>query len=191
MFKAILISKQDGAQSVRLADVEETELPEAPVTVRVEYSTINYKDGLAITGKSPVVRKFPMVPGIDMAGVVEDGTPDAGDVFESAVGENETEFALEFRLFADRLIDVLFEPVAVVGMDATPEERCAGLIFVGVGTEDQEMLTRPFDFAVGEVPDPTAGMAEFLSFLEEEFAGALLFIAEGVVDGESNLIGDE
>ena len=82
MFKAILISKQDGAQSVRVADLEETELPDAPVTVRVEYSTINYKDGLAITGKSPVVRKFPMVPGIDFAGVVEKSTSDlwrAGD----------------------------------------------------------------------------------------------------------------
>ena len=82
MFKAIVISKQDGTQagappSVRLADLEESELPDAPVTVRVEYSTINYKDGLAITGKSPVVRKFPMVPGIDMAGVVEKSTSDA------------------------------------------------------------------------------------------------------------------
>jgi len=71
VFKAILIDKQDGTQSVRLADVDEGQLPEAPVTVRVEYSTINYKDGLAITGKSPVVRKFPMIPGIDFAGVVE------------------------------------------------------------------------------------------------------------------------
>ena len=74
MFKAILIDKQDGAQSARLAEVNETQLPEAAVTVRVEYSTINYKDGLAITGKSPVVRKFPMVPGIDFAGVVEAST---------------------------------------------------------------------------------------------------------------------
>ena len=67
MFKAILINKQDGAQSVQVADVDDAQLPDAPVTVRVEYSTINYKDGLAITGKSPVVRKFPMVPGIDFA----------------------------------------------------------------------------------------------------------------------------
>lgn len=74
MFKAILISKQDTAQSVALADIEESALPEAPVTVRVEFSTINYKDGLAITGKVPVVRKFPMVPGIDLAGVVESST---------------------------------------------------------------------------------------------------------------------
>jgi acrylyl-CoA reductase (NADPH) len=71
MFKAIVIDKQDGKQSVRIADLEDTQLPDAPVTVRVEYSTVNYKDGLAITGKSPVVRKFPMVPGIDIAGIVE------------------------------------------------------------------------------------------------------------------------
>jgi acrylyl-CoA reductase (NADPH) len=77
VFKAILIDKQDGTQSVRVADLDEAQLPEAAVTVRVEYSTINYKDGLAITGKSPVVRKFPMVPGIDFAGVVESSTGDA------------------------------------------------------------------------------------------------------------------
>jgi len=77
MFKAILINKQDGAQSVQVADVDDAQLPDAPVTVRVEFSTINYKDGLAITGKSPVVRKFPMVPGIDFAGVVEASKSDA------------------------------------------------------------------------------------------------------------------
>jgi len=77
MFKAILIDKQDGAQSVRLAELDEGQLPEGAVTVRVEYSTINYKDGLAITGKSPVVRKFPMVPGVDFAGVVETSASDA------------------------------------------------------------------------------------------------------------------
>src|ERR1700729_2868077 len=74
MFKAILIEKQDGTQTARMAEVDEAQLPDAPVTVRVEYSTVNYKDGLAITGKSPVVRKFPMVPGIDLAGVVEKST---------------------------------------------------------------------------------------------------------------------
>jgi acrylyl-CoA reductase (NADPH) len=77
VFKAILIDKQDGAQSVRVAELDEGQLPDAPVTVRVEYSTINYKDGLAITGKSPVVRKFPMVPGIDFSGVVESSSGDS------------------------------------------------------------------------------------------------------------------
>jgi len=76
MFKALLIDKKDGAQSVEIVDLDDGKLPDAPVTVRVEYSTINYKDGLAITGKSPVVRKFPMVPGIDLAGVVEASSSD-------------------------------------------------------------------------------------------------------------------
>lgn len=71
MFKAILIDKPEGTQTVQLAELDDARLPEAAVTVRVEYSTINYKDGLAITGKSPVVRKFPMVSGIDLAGIVE------------------------------------------------------------------------------------------------------------------------
>jgi len=71
MFKAILISKTDSAQTAQLADLDDAQLPEGDVTVRVEYSTVNYKDGLAITGRGPVVRKFPMVPGIDLAGTVE------------------------------------------------------------------------------------------------------------------------
>lgn len=85
MFKAILIDKQDGVQSVGIVDLDDSKLPDAPVTVRVEYSTINYKDGLAITGKSPVVRKFPMVPGIDLAGVVEASTSEAWHPGESVL----------------------------------------------------------------------------------------------------------
>jgi acrylyl-CoA reductase (NADPH) len=77
MAKGILINKQDGTQSAQLLELDDAQFPDAPVTVRVEYSTINYKDGLAITGKSPVVRKFPMVPGIDFAGVVATSKSDA------------------------------------------------------------------------------------------------------------------
>ena len=70
MFKAILL-EQDGTQTkARIAQLDEARLPEGDVTVAVEYSTLNYKDGLAITGKSPVVRIWPMVPGIDFAGTV-------------------------------------------------------------------------------------------------------------------------
>lgn len=71
MFEAVLIEKDENGQSAALTQVDEAHLPEGDVTVRVAYSTVNYKDALAITGKSPVVRKFPMVPGIDFAGVVE------------------------------------------------------------------------------------------------------------------------
>ena len=71
MFKAILITKDDtSGYKAALQQVDDAVLPEGDVTVRVEWSTLNYKDGLAITGKSPVVRRFPMVPGIDFAGTV-------------------------------------------------------------------------------------------------------------------------
>lgn len=69
-FSAILIDKNDGGQSVRITTLDENQLPPGDVTINVEYSTLNFKDGLAITGRSPVVRKFPMVPGIDLAGTV-------------------------------------------------------------------------------------------------------------------------
>src|SRR5438105_5706152 len=70
-FKAIVIEKGDEGQNVRLGDFDEANLMDGDVTVRVEWSTVNYKDGLALTGKSPVVRRFPMIPGIDFAGTVE------------------------------------------------------------------------------------------------------------------------
>jgi acrylyl-CoA reductase (NADPH) len=69
-FKALVIDKNDGVQSVALKELNESDLMEGDVTVRVTHSTVNYKDGLAITGKAPVVRRFPMIPGIDFAGVV-------------------------------------------------------------------------------------------------------------------------
>ena len=72
MFKAILLSKDGDAFKARVADVDEKDLPEGEVTLRVEYSTINYKDALAITNASPIVRKWPMVAGIDGAGTVEE-----------------------------------------------------------------------------------------------------------------------
>ena len=71
MFNAILIDKTEAGYQASLQAIDAARLPEGDVTVRVAYSTINYKDGLAITGQSPVVRKFPMVPGIDFAGTVE------------------------------------------------------------------------------------------------------------------------
>ncbi|MBK7279582.1 MDR family oxidoreductase [Candidatus Aalborgicola defluviihabitans] len=72
MFKGILIEKDDAGYRAGVQDIDESQLPDGDVTVRVSHSTLNYKDGLAITGKGPVVRKFPMVPGIDLAGIVED-----------------------------------------------------------------------------------------------------------------------
>ncbi|MBS0235633.1 MAG: oxidoreductase [Proteobacteria bacterium] len=72
MFKAILIEKDGEQAKPRVAELEKSGLPEGDVTVRIDYSTLNYKDGLAITGKVPIINSFPMVPGIDFAGVVEE-----------------------------------------------------------------------------------------------------------------------
>ena len=71
MFTGILIEKDDQGYRAAIKDIDESVLPEGDVTVNVSYSTLNYKDALAITGKGPVVRKFPMVPGIDLVGTVE------------------------------------------------------------------------------------------------------------------------
>jgi acrylyl-CoA reductase (NADPH) len=82
MFKGILIEKDEAGYRAAVQEIDEAALPEGDVTVRVQYSTLNYKDGLAITGKGPVVRRFPMVPGIDFVGTVESSShPDyqAGD----------------------------------------------------------------------------------------------------------------
>lgn len=72
MFKAIVLEKTAEGTSAHLASLDESALPAGDVTVEVEYSTLNYKDGLAITGAGPVVRQFPMVPGVDFAGRVRD-----------------------------------------------------------------------------------------------------------------------
>ena len=70
-FRAIVINNSAAGQDVRLADFDEKDLMEGDVTVAVDWSTVNYKDGLALTGKAPVVRRFPMIPGIDFAGTIE------------------------------------------------------------------------------------------------------------------------
>lgn len=111
MFDAILIEKDEAGYRARNTRLDEAQLPEGNVTVRVDYSTLNYKDGLAITGKSPVVRQFPMVPGIDLAGTVETSShPDykVGDaVLLNGWGVGETHWgglAQKARLNGDWLI---------------------------------------------------------------------------------------
>ena len=82
MFKGILIEKDDDGYRAAVQQIDESVLPEGDVSIKVEYSTLNYKDALAITGKAPVIRKFPMIPGIDLVGTVEQSDTDklkAGD----------------------------------------------------------------------------------------------------------------
>jgi acrylyl-CoA reductase (NADPH) len=122
-FKAILISRDaDKKQSVAVTELSEAELMEGDVTVAVEYSTVNYKDGLAITGKAPVVRRFPLVPGIDFAGtVLASAHPDfkAGDhVILNGWGVGETHhgaYAGRARVKGDWLVPL---PQGLTARDA-------------------------------------------------------------------------
>lgn len=79
MFRGILIEKDDQGYRAGLEDIDDSVLPDGDVSIRVLYSTLNYKDALAITGKAPVVRKFPMIPGIDLVGEVEHSDSDRFD----------------------------------------------------------------------------------------------------------------
>ncbi|MCR5867843.1 MDR family oxidoreductase [Aquincola sp. J276] len=85
MFRGLLIDKTDGRQATAVQQLNEADLPAGDVTVRVAWSTLNYKDALAITGRSPVVRRFPMVPGIDFAGTVEASADPAFAVGDAVV----------------------------------------------------------------------------------------------------------
>jgi len=113
MVDAILIEKDDAGYRAGLTEIASADLPEGDVTVEVEWSTLNYKDALAITGRSPVVRRFPMVPGIDFAGrVKESGNPDfrPGDaVLLNGWGVGETHWgglAGEARVKGDWLLPI-------------------------------------------------------------------------------------
>ena len=85
MFKGILITKNDTGYQAQVQQIDDAVLPEGDVTLQVTWSTLNYKDGLAITGKSPVVRRFPMVPGIDFAGTVIESSNAAWKVGDKVI----------------------------------------------------------------------------------------------------------
>jgi acrylyl-CoA reductase (NADPH) len=121
-FKAIVIEKADKGQTVGLTTFDDADLMEGDVTVRVEWSTINYKDGLAITGKAPVVRRFPMIPGVDFVGEVETSShPDwkSGDkVILNGWGVGETHlgaYAARARVKGDWLVPL---PAGLSGREA-------------------------------------------------------------------------
>jgi acrylyl-CoA reductase (NADPH) len=112
-FRAIRVSKTDDGQSVELASLTDADLMEGDVTVDVEYSTVNYKDALALTGKAPIIRKFPLIPGIDFAGTVrtsshQDFAPGDKVILNGwGVGESHHGgFAERARVRADWLVKV-------------------------------------------------------------------------------------
>jgi acrylyl-CoA reductase (NADPH) len=95
-FRAVRADKTDVGQVVKLVDMDESELMDGDVMIRVTHSTVNYKDGLALSGKSPVIRRFPMVLGVDLAGIVEssrrsDFAP-GDEVILTGYGLSETHF---------------------------------------------------------------------------------------------------
>lgn len=111
MFKALVVRKTETGQSVAVEQWTDADLMEGDVTLRVSHSTVNYKDGLALTGKAPVIRRWPMVPGIDAAGIVETSShPDfrVGDaVVLNGWGTGETHlgaYAQKTRVKGDWLV---------------------------------------------------------------------------------------
>ena len=121
-FKAIVVDKAEAGQTVQLKDFDEKDLMDGDVTVAVEYSTVNYKDGLAVTGKAPVVRRFPMIAGVDFAGTVESSSHPAwkpGDkVILNGWGLGETHlgaYAQKARVKGDWLVRL---PASMTARDA-------------------------------------------------------------------------
>jgi acrylyl-CoA reductase (NADPH) len=161
MFSAILIENSDGGQSVSVTQVDEARLPEGDVTVDVEYSTMNYKDGLAITGSAPVVRTFPMVPGIDLAGVVASSSHagwKAGDrVVLNGWGVGETHWgglAQKARLKGDWLVPEAFttRQAMAIGTAGYTAALCVeALVKQGVSPEQGEVLVTGATGGVGSV----------------------------------------
>jgi acrylyl-CoA reductase (NADPH) len=163
VFSAILIDKDDSGQSVTRTSLDDAQLPDGDVTVDVEYSTLNFKDGLAITGKSPVVRKFPMVPGIDLAGVVSDSSHadwSKGDrVVLNGFGVGETHwggFAQRARLSGDWLVPLPAEfttaQAMAIGTAGYTASLCVdALVRHGVAPDQGEILVTGATGGVGSV----------------------------------------
>ncbi len=165
MFRAILLNRnEDGSTRAELTRLDDAQLPaDGDVTVAVDYSTINYKDGLAITGKSPVVRKWPMVPGIDGAGtVIESSHPawKAGDAFILngwGVGEAHMGCLAErARLKGDWLIplphDMSARTAMAIGTAGYTAMLCAmALAEQGVKPEHGEVLVTGASGGVGSI----------------------------------------
>lgn len=163
MFNAILIDKTDAGQSVTVTALDEGQLPEGDVTIDVDYSTLNFKDGLAITGASPVVRKFPMVPGIDLAGTVRESSHAAWKVGDKVVlngwGVGEAHWgglAQVARLEGDWLVPLpeAFTPAQAmaIGTAGYTAALCVdALVAAGVTPDQGEVLVTGSTGGVGSV----------------------------------------
>lgn len=173
MFSAVLIEKGEAGQTVGVTDIDEAQLPDGDVSVDVEYSTLNYKDGLAITGKSPVVRKFPMVPGIDLAGVVTEGSHSEwskGDrVVLNGWGVGETHWgglAQRARLNGDWLVPLppqfTSRQAMAIGTAGYTASLCVdALLAHGISSDQGEILVTGATGGVGSVAIALLSVAGF------------------------------
>lgn len=163
MFTGIQINKNDQGQTVEVVEIDESQLPEGNVTVEVECSTLNFKDGLAITGSSPVVRKFPMVPGIDLAGVVSESShadfKEGDRVVLNGWGVGETHWgglAQKARLSGDYLIKLPqafnSRQAMAIGTAGYTAALCVdALVDYGVTPDQGEILVTGATGGVGSV----------------------------------------
>ena len=163
MFKSLLLSKSDAGFSAAMADIDEAQLPAGDVLVQVDYSTLNYKDGLAITNKGPVVRSWPMVAGIDGAGTVLESTHagwKAGDRFvHNGWGLGETRWGLmaeRARLQGDWLVKLpaAFTPRQAMAIGTAGYTAMLSVLALerhGVQPKDGEVLVTGATGGVGSV----------------------------------------
>lgn len=161
MFKSVLIEKDDQGYRAGVKEIDDSYLPEGDVVVEVSHSTINYKDALAITGKAPVVRSFPMVPGIDLVGTVVESETDkfkAGDkVLLNGFGVGETHcggLAQKAKLQSDWLIPLpeAFSPKQAMSVGTAGYTAMLCVIALekhGVTPESGEILVTGANGGVG------------------------------------------
>lgn len=163
MFKALILNQQDKTTHAHVGDIDHSQLPDGDVTVAVEYSSLNYKDGLAITGAGKIIRQFPMVPGIDFAGTVitsDDSRYQPGDpvvLTGWGVGENHWGgMAQQARVKADWLVPLPAglnaEQAMVIGTAGLTAMLCIqALEDAGVTPESGEILVTGASGGVGSV----------------------------------------
>lgn len=163
MFKALLLNQEDKKTIATISQVDEAQLPEGNVKIDVKYSSLNFKDGLAITGKGKIIRNFPMVPGIDLAGVVsqsEDPRYKEGDevvLTGWGVGENHWGgMAEKASLNGDWLVPMPAgldaEKVMAIGTAGFTAMLCVqAIVDAGVKPEDGEVLVTGASGGVGSV----------------------------------------
>lgn len=163
MFKALILNQQDNKTLAQVGDVEDSQLPDGDVTVAVDYSSLNYKDGLAISGAGKIIRQFPMVPGIDFAGTVKSSSNNRyqpGDqvvLTGWGVGENHWGGMAELaRVKADWLVplpaNLTCEQTMVIGTAGLTAMLCVqALEDAGLTPESGEILVTGASGGVGSV----------------------------------------